>query len=175
LSLSYSRLRHHPVAGALQESDGHSFASFVILHADDSCLRRSPFSACLDSHVIVELQRQGRKKNGEFRAAIFHDRGLAKTRFASAFRGYLHGNSNGPCLRKEFCQLLSAASLVRCECQAAGDSHVASRLTGQIHSLSQGETHDSAHETQSSSDRDARWTPKAQRGSVVASCRNCET
>src|SRR6266481_425958 len=53
-----SRLCHHPVAGALYEADGHCFASFVILHADDASFRRTPLSCCLDAHVIVELQRQ---------------------------------------------------------------------------------------------------------------------
>ena len=38
----------------MQESYGHRFTSFVILHADDGCFRRSPFCSCVDPHVIVE-------------------------------------------------------------------------------------------------------------------------
>ncbi len=125
---SCSRLCHHPVAGALYESDGHCFASFVILHADDACFRRTPFSSCIDPNVIVELQGQVRKKNSVLRAAKFHNGSFAKTGSASAQRGYMHWNSNASCLRKEACQLLRAVLLVRCECQAAGLSHLAPAL-----------------------------------------------
>src|SRR5258706_12986299 len=76
---SCSRLCHHPVAGALQESDGHRFASFVILHSDDGCLRRLSFPSCLNPHPIVELQRQGRKKNSVLWAPKFHNSCLAQT------------------------------------------------------------------------------------------------
>src|SRR5258708_61099 len=62
LSSFCSRLCHHPVAGAFQKSDGHCFASFVILYADDGRFRRPPFTTCLNPHAIVELQRQGREK-----------------------------------------------------------------------------------------------------------------
>src|SRR4029077_610788 len=103
LSLSCSRLRHHPVAGALHQSDGHSLAAFAILHADNGCLRRTSFFSSLDPYAIVELQRQARKKNRVLRAAIFHNRGLAKAGSAAARYGYMHGNPNGPCLREKAC------------------------------------------------------------------------
>ena len=131
LSSSCSRLCHHPVAGALQESDGHRFASFVILHADDACFRRPSCTICLDLQSIVKLQRQCRKKNSVLRAAVLHDRCFAKAGSTSARSGDLHWYANRSCLRKEPCQLLRAALLFRYECQPAGLSHAASRPTGQ--------------------------------------------
>src|SRR6266403_6005164 len=74
LSSFCSRLCHHPVAGALQESNGHRFASFVILHADHGCFRRTSATSRLDPHAIVELQRQVLHENCLLWAAIFHNR-----------------------------------------------------------------------------------------------------
>src|SRR5216684_5287215 len=129
LSSFCSRLCHHPVAGALQEANGHRFASFVILHADYSCFRRTSSTSRLDPHAIIELKRQGRKKDSVLGSAKFHNRGLAETGSASTRSSHLHRNSNGPGLWKESCQLLGAVWLVRYECQTAGFSHVASRPT----------------------------------------------
>src|SRR5258708_25978102 len=54
----YTTLFRSPVAGALQESNGHRFASFVILHADDSCFRQASSTSCLDPHAIVGVRSE---------------------------------------------------------------------------------------------------------------------
>ena len=119
---SCSRLCHHPVAGALYESDGHCFASFVILHADDASFRRTPFSSCLDPHVNCSAQ---------------------SCSFAVSARP--------PDFPTSPLALLVWIAL----------------------SLAAG-THYSPTETQTSADRDARWTPKDYKHAAVATCRNGE-
>src|SRR6267378_1773572 len=126
LSSFCSRLCHHPVAGALQKSNSHRFASFVISHADHSCLRRTSSTSCLDPEAIVELQWQSRKKDSVFGSAEFHNRGLTEIGFASSESSNSHGIPNGPGWRKKSRYPLGAVWLVRYGCKPAGFPHVAS-------------------------------------------------
>src|SRR6267154_2948537 len=113
LSSFCSRLCHHPVAGALQESNGHRFASFVILQADHGCFRRTSSTSRLDPHAIVELQWQSRKKDSVLGSAEFHKRGLAEVGSASTRSSDFHRDSNGPGLRKKSRYPLGAVWPVR--------------------------------------------------------------
>jgi hypothetical protein len=61
----------------LRESDGHRFASIVVLHGNHCRFGRAPFLDCFQPHAVVELERQCRKKDCVLRSAKFYDRRFA--------------------------------------------------------------------------------------------------
>src|SRR5262249_5325404 len=93
------------VAGALQESNGHRFASFVILDRDHSSFCCTPTPVALQSYPVIEFQRQGRKKDRVFRSAVLNHRRFPQPPISSAQRRHLHGHADRWSIRKETRQL----------------------------------------------------------------------
>jgi len=147
--------------GPCKKSDGHRFASFVILHPDDGLPPPVVPSPC------ASIRTRSSNSSGKVERKIAcsgpqipQPRPRERLVLPPRDRGHAHWNSNGFCRAEKIVQLLCAVLFVRCECQAVGFSHVAPRPAGQDHARSLGETHCSPQETQTSDDRDARWTPK---------------
>jgi len=148
----------HPVAGALQESERPP-----ALRPRATCLRtvasRVSFPVASISHPIVELQRQGRKKNSVLWAPKFQT-AAREDWFALARGGHSHWNSEKRVLPAEKIGKIAMrqSCFVRCECQAVGFQVALALRSGSTPVLSWRE-HDH-RKRRGFDDRDARWPPK---------------